>query len=84
MFTCGPTNRNDIYVIDIGDDDATHFIVGDRSTPHPSLSPYVTPIVLDEGDDVNPAWSPDETKVAFATDRDGDYEIYVLDLERAP
>jgi dipeptidyl aminopeptidase/acylaminoacyl peptidase len=29
--------------------------------------------------DRNPAWSPDENRIAFASDRDGDYDIYVLD-----
>ena len=28
--------------------------------------------------DLVPVWSPDRTKVAFTTDRDGDYEIYVM------
>ena len=28
----------------------------------------------------NPAWSPDSQKIAFASDRDGDWEIYVYDL----
>ena len=26
----------------------------------------------------DPAWSPDGTKIAFASDRDGNYEIYVM------
>src|SRR5439155_25200267 len=29
-------------------------------------------------DDFSPTWSPDRSKIAFATDRDGDYEIYVM------
>ena len=28
-----------------------------------------------------PAWSPDGTKIAFASDRDGNYEIYVMDAD---
>jgi len=28
---------------------------------------------------IQPAWSPDGTKIAFATKRDGNYEIYVMD-----
>lgn len=28
-----------------------------------------------------PAWSPDGTKIAFASDRDGDYEIYVMNAD---
>jgi dipeptidyl aminopeptidase/acylaminoacyl peptidase len=29
--------------------------------------------------DFNPAWSPDGTKIAFHSDRDGNGEIYVMD-----
>ena len=28
--------------------------------------------------DVYPSWSPDGTKIAFGTNRDGNYEIYVM------
>ena len=31
-------------------------------------------------DDWGPVWSPDGSHLAFVSDRDGDYEIYVLDL----
>jgi dipeptidyl aminopeptidase/acylaminoacyl peptidase len=31
-----------------------------------------------EGDDLSPVWSPDGTQIAFASDRDGDWEIYVM------
>lgn len=30
--------------------------------------------------DVNPTWSPDGTKIAFASNRDGNYNIYVMDV----
>ncbi|MCZ7546211.1 MAG: DPP IV N-terminal domain-containing protein [Anaerolineae bacterium] len=33
-----------------------------------------------DADDVAPAWSPDGTRLAFASDRDGDYDLYVIDL----
>ena len=82
-FSCG-LGWNDIDVIDISDDEATRFNIGDRRTPIPSLSPFATHIVYDERDDIQPAWSPDGTKIAFASNRDGDYEIYVIDLERVP
>lgn len=29
---------------------------------------------------VDPTWSPDGTKVAFASNQDGDWNIYVIDL----
>ena len=33
------------------------------------------------GDDYHPAWSPDGTKIAFVSDRDGEYEIYVINAD---
>ena len=30
---------------------------------------------------LGPAWSPDGSKIAFATDRDGSNEIYVMDAD---
>ena len=39
------------------------------------------PIQLTEdpwASDEGPAWSPDGTQIAFSSDRDGDYEIYVM------
>jgi Tol biopolymer transport system component len=32
-------------------------------------------------DEMTPAWSPDGTRIAFATDRDGNYEIYVMQTD---
>ena len=31
----------------------------------------------------DPSWSPDGTMVAFASDKDGDYEIYIMNVENA-
>jgi Tol biopolymer transport system component len=31
--------------------------------------------------DVDPVWSPDGTRIAFASDRDGDFDVYVVDVE---
>ena len=31
--------------------------------------------------DLNPAWSPDGTRIAFHSDRDGNGEIYVMDSD---
>jgi TolB protein len=36
-------------------------------------------LATDASSDIEPAWSPDGTKIAFSTDRDaGDYEVYVM------
>jgi Tol biopolymer transport system component len=32
------------------------------------------------GSDINPAWSPDGSKLAFQSDRDGTWQIYEIDL----
>ena len=32
-------------------------------------------------DDFEPAWSPDGTKIAFASNRDGNHEIYVMNAD---
>jgi len=32
-------------------------------------------------DDTNPVWSPDGSKIAFASNRDGNFEIYVMNAD---
>jgi TolB protein len=32
-------------------------------------------------DDGRPAWSPDDARIAFISNRDGNYEIYVMDAD---
>lgn len=83
-FTCPHLEsiKNDIHAYDISDEDATRSTIGRE--PQWWLSPYATRVLIESGDDVQPSWSPDGTKIAFASNRDGDYEIYVLDLGRAP
>jgi WD40-like Beta Propeller Repeat len=41
----------------------------------------VTRVTADSADDRFPAWSPDGSLLAFASDRSGDYEIYAMRLE---
>ena len=38
-------------------------------------------ITVLEGDDAAPAWSPDGEKIAFSSLRDGDTNIYVMDID---
>ena len=40
-----------------------------------------TRLTTDPGSDVFPAWSPDGSKIAFASNRDGNYEIYVMNAD---
>jgi len=40
-------------------------------------------LAADPADDRDPAWSPDGNWVAFASNRSGDYEIYVVDRKGA-
>jgi len=37
-------------------------------------------ITNDPADERDPAWSPDGTKLAYASDRDGNWELYIYDL----
>ena len=41
----------------------------------------LTRITFNSFDDDEPAWSPDGTRLAFRSDRDGDNEIYVINAD---
>ena len=40
-----------------------------------------TNLTHDAGDDWSPAWSPDGQRIAFASNRDGNDELYVMDAD---
>ena len=40
-----------------------------------------TNLTNDSGTDFYPAWSPDASKIAFSTSRDGNDEVYVMDAD---
>ena len=40
-----------------------------------------TNLTNDPAGDYTPAWSPDGTKISFTSDRDGNYEIYVMNAD---
>jgi TolB protein len=41
----------------------------------------VVPLTLSLGLDARPAWSPDGKRIAFTSNRDGNYEIYVMNAD---
>jgi Tol biopolymer transport system component len=41
----------------------------------------VTSISCDSGKDIDPAWSPDGTRIAFASDRDGGWDVWVMNAD---
>ena len=49
----------------------------------PSATLFFAPTKLttDPADDITPSWSPDGAKIAFASNRSGDYEIYVMNAD---
>ncbi len=71
FFTCDPNcrpNRQDIYIMDADGDEQ-----GSRNVRRLTN----TPSVVDE----DPAWSPDGKQIVFQSDRDGNFEIYIMDAD---
>ena len=50
-----------------------------RNLPDERDGSNVRRLTNDGAEDINPAWSPDGLHLAFDTNRDGNYEIYVMD-----
>lgn len=57
----------DVYVIDLGDD--------------PGVPSTLNQLTFDPAHDLYPAWSPDSKKIAFASDRNGDFDIFVMNAD---
>lgn len=43
----------------------------------------VVPVIQDSSQNIQPAISPDRTRVAFSSNRSGDYELYAADMDGA-
>ena len=71
FFACGPQcrpNRQDVYVMDA---------VGAEQGAGNVRQLTDTPSIVDE----SPAWSPDGSQILFQSDRDGNFEIYVMNSD---
>ena len=55
-------------------------IVGPEDTPAHRLKPSI-PLIASTRLDVAPAWSPAGTKIAFLSDRSGDFELWTCDAD---
>ena len=66
--------RREIYVTNV-----------DGTNPINLANPPVDPINLTNhpAEDSNPAWSPDGTRIAFQSNRDGNFDIYVMAADGA-
>jgi len=66
-----------------------NFTPGDTLPPHSQLDLYVinvngtgeTRLTTDTTNEAQPAWSPDSTRIAFTTDRDGNNEVYLMNAD---
>ena len=65
-------------------------LAGSASAAVPTRRPTATPrqqqseavaITHNSADDRHPAWSPDGHRIAFESDRDGDWDIYVMNAD---
>jgi tricorn protease-like protein len=69
QFACFPEGHDPIAFVNEGDIWVASIMHLDNITPNTAHS-----------NDLDPAVSPDGRKVAFASDRDGDFEIYIANV----
>ena len=54
------------------------------ATSSPIARATLTPLTIDPGDETDPSFAPDNETIAYASDRSGDYEIYLQRISGGP
>jgi Tol biopolymer transport system component len=55
-----------------------------QAAPSPIARATLTPLTVDPGDETDPSFAPDNETIAYASDRSGDYEIYLQRVSGGP
>ena len=71
-FTSDKSGNNDIWILT----NVQEVIDGG--------APNYAHVTTGNSDDIHPAWAPDGTKIAFSSDRSGNYDIWVASLTGVP
>jgi hypothetical protein len=87
-FASRRTGNDDIYVVD-ADGSNLRRLSPDPAEPPPTptVDPNKPPAPIQPPrwpSDTDPAWSPDGKRIAFASNRDGNWEIYVVNANGGP
>lgn len=74
-FVSDRDGNPEIYVLD--------FIAAQQIVPRPGVTDHLVVTRLTNNQDVDtyPTWSPDGTRIAFSSERDGNSEIYVMNAD---
>jgi WD40 repeat protein len=68
-FTASKNNNSDIYLLDV------------EAVLQGATSALTIRLTTDPATDFDPTWSPDGTRIAFRSQRDGNDEIYIMNLD---